>query len=113
MNDLRATLTLRFGLARDGPDHRLVDIDMLDLDVRDLDAPRQRLRIKRLLNVDVELFALRQHFVQFVLAEHRTERGLRELARRHHEVLDLDDRLLRIHDTKIDDGVHLDRHVVA
>ena len=65
------------------------------------------------LDVEVELLALGQHLVELVLAEHRAQRGLRELARRLQEVLDLDDRLLRIDDAEVHHRVDLDRHVVA
>ena len=67
---------------------------MLDLDVRDLDAPGVGLLVEDALDVGVELVALGQHLVELVLAEHRAQRGLRELAGRLLEVLDLDDRLL-------------------
>ena len=66
-----------------------------------------------MLDVEIELFTLGEHLVQSVLAEHRAQRRLRELARRHHEILHFDDRLLRIDDAEIDDGVDLDRNVVA
>ena len=55
---------------------------MLDLDVGDLDAPGIGLRVEDLLDVDVELLALGQHLVEVVLAEHRAQRRLRELAGR-------------------------------
>ena len=51
--------------------------------------------------------------VELVLAEHRAQRGLRELAGRVEVVLDLDDRVLRIDDAEVDHRVDLDRDVVA
>ena len=48
-----------------------------------------------------------------MLAEHRAQRGLRQLAGRGHEVLDLDDRSLRIDDAEVEDGIDLDRDIVA
>ena len=65
------------------------------------------------LDVGVELLALGQHLVQLVLAEHRAQRRLRELAGGHQEVLHLDDRLLRVDDAEVDHRVHLHRDVVA
>src|SRR5262245_3944306 len=113
MDDLGAPLALGLGLAGDGAHHRLVQVDVLDLDRGDLDAPRFGLHIERLLDVDVELLALGQQPVELVLAEHRAQRRLRELAGRDEEVRDLDDRLLRIDHAKVDHGVDLDRDVVA
>ena len=65
----------------DGPDHALVDVHVLDLDIGDLDTPGVGLRVEDLLDVAVQLVALGQHLVELVLAEHRAKRGLCELAR--------------------------------
>ncbi|MCY1365131.1 hypothetical protein D9M69_519650 [compost metagenome] len=113
MDHLGAPLALGLGLPRDRAHHRLVQVDVLDLDVRDLDPPRIGLRIQHLLDIEVELFPLGQHLVQFVLAEHRAQRGLRELAGGLQEVRHLDDRQLRIDHAEIHHRVHLDRHVVV
>ena len=86
---------------------------MLDLDIGDLDAPGVGLRVEDFLDVAVELVALGQHLVEIVLAEHRAQRRLRELARRLHEVLHLDGRVLRIDDPEIDHRVDLHRDVVT
>jgi hypothetical protein len=90
IDDLGAPLALGLGLARDGADHGLGNVDVLDLDVGHLDAPGIGLGIEDLLNVVVELVAFGQHLVQLVLAEHRAQRRLGKLAGRIHEVLDLD-----------------------
>ena len=71
------------------------------------------LLIEDFLDVGVQPIALRQHLVELMLAEHRAQRRLRQLAGRRHEVLDPDDRPLRIDDAEIEDGVHLDRNIVA
>ena len=86
---------------------------MLDLDVGHLDAPGVGLRVEHALDVDVQLLALGEQLVELVLAEHRAQRGLRELAGRLEEVLDLDDRVLRVDDAEVDHRVHLHRDVVA
>src|SRR5215510_3056791 len=113
MDHLRPTLALGLGLARDRADHRLVQVDVLDLDVRHLDAPGIGLRVEDALDVEVELLPLGEHLVELVLAEHRAQRGLRELVRRGEEIFDLDDRLLGVDHPEEHDRVHLDRHVVA
>ncbi|MOA27403.1 hypothetical protein D3C78_1482800 [compost metagenome] len=86
---------------------------MLDLDVGDLDAPGVGLGVEHLLDVQVQAFAFGQQFVQFVFTQHRPQRGLRQLAGGGQEILDLDDRLLRIEHAEIQHRVDLDRHVVA
>src|SRR5215831_15347910 len=113
VNHLRPPLALGLGLPRDRADHRLVQVDVLDLDVRHLDPPGVGLRVEDALDVEVELLPLGEHLVELVLAEDRPQRGLGELIRRGEEVLDLDDRLLRVDHAKEHDRVHLDRHVVA
>ena len=113
MDHLGAALALGLGLARDRANHRLVDVDVLDLDVRHLDAPRIGLLVEHFLDVAVQLLALGEEFVQLVLTEDRAQRGLRELAGRLIEVRHLDDGELRVDHPKINHGVHLHGHVVA
>src|SRR5262245_16708493 len=113
VDDLGAPRALGFGLLRNRAHHGGVDVHVLDLDGGHLDAPRVGLRIEDLLDIEVELVALGEQLVELVLAEHRAQGGLRELARRLEEIRYLDDRLLRIHHAEIDDRVHLHRHVVA
>src|SRR4249919_761351 len=113
MDDLGAAQALGFGLARDRAHHGLVEVDALDLDVGDLDAPGIGLRIEDGADVVVELFALGQHLVQVVLPQHRAQRGLRELAGGFVEVFYVDDRLLRIDHAEVHDGIDLHRDVVA
>ena len=113
VDDLRAPRPLGLGLLRHRADHALVQVHVLDLDVRDLDAPDVSRLVENALDVDVQLFALRQHRIELVLAEHGTERRLRELARGFEGIGDLDDRLLRVDDPEVNDRVDLHRDVVA
>ncbi len=110
---LARRVALGLGLARDGAHHALVEIDALDLDVGDLDAPAFGLLVEHVLDVGIELVALGQHLVEVVLAQHPAQRGLRELAGRRQVIADLDDRALGIDDAEIEDGADLDRDVVA
>ena len=110
---LARRVTLGFGLLRDRAHHGFVDVDVLDLDVGDLDPPRVRLRVEDTLDIQVEFVALREHFVELVLAEHRAQRRLSELARRLVEVRHLNDRFFRLDHAEVDHRVHLDGHVVA
>jgi hypothetical protein len=69
--------------------------------------------VQRLLNVEVQLFATRQHVVELVLAQDRSQCRLRQLARRVEIIFDLDDCLFRIYDTEIDDSTDFHGHVVT
>src|SRR3546814_18007484 len=77
---LGAALALRLGLAGYHPDHALADIDMLDLDIGHLDAPGIGLAVEDFLDIVVQLVAFGQHLVEVMLAEHRTQGGLGQLA---------------------------------
>ena len=86
---------------------------MFDLNIGNFDTPGVGLRVEDDLNIAIELVALRQHLVEFVLAKHRPQRCLRELAGRDHEIFHLDDRLVGIDHAEIDHRVDLHRDVVA
>src|SRR6201997_1373670 len=64
VDDLGAAGAFGLGLARDRPDHALVEIDALDLDGRHLDTPPLGLLVEYVLDVGVEFVALRQHLVE-------------------------------------------------
>ncbi len=68
---------------------RLGDLDVLDLDRRDLDPPRLGLRVDHVLELLVEAVALGQQRVEVGAAEHRAQRRLRDLERGAVEALDL------------------------
>ena len=109
---LRTPLALGLGLAGHRALHACGDLDVLHLDDRDLDPPRRGGLVDDLLQDRVDLLALREQLVEHVLAEHGAERRLRDLRRRDHVVLDLDDRVLRLDDAEVGDGVHPHGHVV-
>src|SRR5262249_24884554 len=68
INDLGTTGTFGLGLASDRANHALVEVDALDLNSGDLDAPGFGLLIEHVLNVGIELVSLSQHGVKIVLA---------------------------------------------
>src|SRR3569833_1523736 len=111
MDYFRAAVPLRLRLTGNGAYHALVDIDMLELDVGDLDAPGIRLLVEDTLDVGIEFFAARQHIVEFVLPQHRTQGGLRELPGRRIEIFHLYDGALRVHNAVIHHGIHLHRQL--
>ncbi|MNP56136.1 hypothetical protein D3C76_1508380 [compost metagenome] len=53
MYHLGPPFTLGLGLFGDGTDHRLIEVDVLDLDVRHLDPPGIGLGIKHLLDIGI------------------------------------------------------------
>ena len=55
VDDLRSASAFGLRLPGDRADHALVEIDLLDLDIRDLDAPGLGLLVEHLLNVGIEL----------------------------------------------------------
>ena len=112
VNDLGPAVALGFGLFGDRLDHIVGELDVTDLDGAHLDAPVLGARIEDVLHVDVELGPLGQHLVEFVLSEHRAERGLGQHVGRSAVRLDLNDRFRSIDDVKVEHGVDLDRHVV-
>ena len=61
---LGAADALGFRLLGDRPDHDLVQVDVLELDVRDLDAPGVRLLVDDLLEMLVEALALPEQVVE-------------------------------------------------
>ena len=103
-DDLRAPLALGLGLARHGPLHALRELDVLDLDDGDLDAPRLGLLVDDALQDLVDLVALGEQLVERVLAEHGAQGGLRDLARADEVVLDRDDCRPWVDDAEVDDG---------
>ena len=109
VDHLGPALPLGFGLLGDGADHRFVEVDVLDLDIGHLDAPGIGLRVQYLLDVDVQALALGQQLVQLMLAQHRAQGGLGQLAGGHEEVFDLDDGFLWVEHTKVQDRVDLHR----
>ena len=56
---------LGLGLLGDRAHHRLIQVDMLRLDIGHLDAPGVGLRIEDRAEILVELFALGEHLVEF------------------------------------------------
>ena len=113
MDDLGAALALGLGLAGDGADHVVRQIDLLHLDLGHLDAPRGGVGVEHALQPQVDRLALAQQLVQFRFAQDRAERSLSQLRGRVEEVGHLQDGLLRVDDAEEDHGIHLHRDVVA
>jgi CheY-like chemotaxis protein len=112
VDHLGAAVALGLGLARDGADHVLVEVDVLDLDIDDLDAPSVGLVVEDPLDVSVQALALGEQLVQIVLSEHRAQGGLGELAGGHLEFLDLDDRFFGVDHLEIEHRIDAHGDVV-
>src|SRR5215469_2962599 len=67
VDDLGAPRAFGLRLLRHRTHHALIEVDVLDLDGRDLDAPGLGALVEDALQVDVELVALRQQIVHLVL----------------------------------------------
>ena len=113
MDHLGAPLTLGFGLARNGADHLLGQVDVLDLDRLHFDSPGLRLLVERSLNTRVQLLPLTEQLIKIRLAQNRPQPRLRELRCRVNVMRDLDDGLGRVEHAEEDHRAHLDRDVVA
>src|SRR5208337_4563071 len=109
---LGAPLALGLSLRRDRALHVLRQIDIFQLNQRDLHAPRLGLRIDYFLDARVELVALAEQFVELGLAADGAQRGLRQLHRGEQVVCDLGHGARRVDDAKIQHRADLDRHVV-
>src|SRR3954471_13923806 len=79
VDDLRAPLALGFGLAGHRALHLRGDLDVLDLDDRDLDPPGAGLLVDDRLQDRVDLLAFGEQLVQGVLPEHGAQGGLGDL----------------------------------
>jgi regulator of protease activity HflC (stomatin/prohibitin superfamily) len=106
-DDLRSSLAFRLGLGRNRPLHLLWQVDLLDLDLGDFDAPTLRLLVENRLEPHVQLLPLRQEIVQLDFAEHRTQAGLGRLLHGVPNILDLDDGLGGANHSEVDDGIDL------
>ncbi len=111
--DLGPPLALALGLTRHGPLHLLRDLDVLDLYDAYLYPPGVGMLVDDALKFAVYGLPVGKQVVQVLVAQHASKRGLADLARRQHEVLDLDDALVRVHDPEVDYGVDPRRYVIA
>src|SRR3989344_3596466 len=113
VDHLGPAFAFRFCLSGDGADHRFVEVHVFDFDIGNLDAPGVGLGVEYLLDVDVQPFSLSQQFIKFVFTEHRTQGGLRQLAGGHEKIFDLNDCLLWIKYSEVQDCIDFDRDVIA
>ena len=112
-DDLRALLALGLGLAGHRALHALGQLDVLELDDRDLDAPVLGLHVEDLADVLVDLVGLRQRLVKCVAPDDGAQRRLGDLVDRGVDVLDRHDRADRVVDAEVGHRGDVDADVVA
>ena len=112
VDDFRTPVPFGLGLLRDGPLHLLREVDVLDLNGRDLDPPGLRLCIDNALKLGIDLVALGEQVIEQALTEHAPKGGLCNHGGRVEVILDGHDRLLRLIDTEVNHRIDLDGDVV-
>src|SRR5215217_1859896 len=112
-DDLGPPLAFALGLPGHRPLHLLGYLDVLDLDNAHLYAPGFGLLVYDGLKLGVYDLTVGEQIVEVFLAKDAPQGGLGNLGGRLHEVLDLDDALVGIHNPEVDNGGHASRHVVA
>src|SRR5438309_231728 len=96
--------------------HGVLDVagrrELFDLDVRDLDAPTMRYVVQLHAELLVDLLALGEDIVQGDVPDHGAERGGGDSLDGLPEVLDVQERVLRIDDLLVNEEVDRNRGVV-
>src|SRR5580704_8942884 len=113
VNDFGTFFALSLGLLRHGAQHGFRHVYLLDLDVRHFHAPRRCVLVENALQAQVDLLAMREQFVQFLLAQDGAKRRLRELRSLIDVVRDFHDRLIGIDHAQKNYSVYFERDVVA
>jgi hypothetical protein len=103
---------LCLGLASHRTLHAVGQLNVPELDDRDLDPPLFCLDVEDLADVLIDAVGLRQQLVERVTSHHRPKRGLGDLADRGLDVLDRDHRTDRILHAVIGHRGHVDADVV-
>jgi hypothetical protein len=111
-DDLGSLFALGLGLASHRALHIVGQLDVSELDDRDLDPPLFCLHVEDLADVLIDAFGLGQQLVERVTTHHRAEGGLGDLADRGLDVLDCDHRTDRILHAVIGHRGHVDADVI-
>src|SRR5262245_26498309 len=112
VNNFRATFAFRFRLTRDGSLHFLGQVHVLNFHGVDFNPPGLSLLVNDPLKIGVDLFPLRQQVVELTLPQHAAKCRLCHHGCGIQIVFDLNDGSLLVHDSEVDDRVHLDADVV-
>src|SRR5664279_5253964 len=113
VDGLGALLALRLGLACHRALHAVGQLDVLELDEGDHDAPVDGVDVEDLANVQVDAVGLREGLVQRVLTNHFAQRGLGDLVDRGVDVLNRYHRLHRVDNLEVGHRRHIDADVVT
>ena len=71
------------------------------------------MHVENALQTQVNFVAMCQQFVEFLLAQHRAQRGLGKLRSLVDVIRNFHDRLVRLNHAQKNDGIHFQRDVVA
>jgi len=112
VNNFGAPFAFRLRLFRQCPHHGFIEIYMLDLHIGHFDTPCNGLLVEYTLYIGIELLTLSQHVIQFMLSQNRAQGSLGKLAGCLQKVFHLDNCPFRIDNTKVDNRVHLHRHII-
>src|SRR5947209_16818980 len=113
MDDLGALFAFRFSLLGHGPQHRLGQVNLLHFHVGDLYAIRRGVLVENALDAGVQLVPVGQQFIQFNFTQDGAQSGLRELLRLVVVVGHLHHGLRSIEHAPVNNGIYLQRDVVA
>ena len=111
-DDLGAALALGLGFLGHRTLHVVGQRDVLDLDRRDLGAPRLGVLVDHVLDLVVDAGRVRQELVEAEPPDHVAHGGLADLVDRVVDVLDGDDGSFRVGDVIVGHGRDIDRDVV-
>jgi len=107
VNYLGAPFPLRLGLFGNSPHHVFIQVNVLDFDVGHFDAPGGGLFVQDRLNVCIQRISLGEHIIEFVLSQHRAQRGLGELTGGFEKILHLDNGAFGINYPEINHRIDL------
>src|ERR1700736_6172080 len=111
-DDLRATLALGLGFLCHCALHIVRKYDVLDLNRRYLRAPRLRVPVYDILDLQIDARGVREQLIETESSDDIAHSGLADLIDRIVDVLDYDHRLLRIRDMIVGDRCDIDRDVI-
>ena len=113
LDDARALLADCFGLTRDGALHLRGNVEVLDLDRVEFDAPADAGRRQDVVEPLVDRGTVLEHLVEVALADRVAHRGLRRLDDRRLPIGDGGDDARRIERAEPQHGVDAHRDAVA
>src|SRR4029077_3140772 len=113
VDDLGTLFALRLGLFRHRTQHGFRHIHLLDLNVGYFHAPRRGVGVQNALQTQIDLVTVSKQFIKLLFAENGAQSSLRELRSLVNVVGNLNHSLARLNHAQENDGVNLQRDIVA